>query len=294
MNTLHSDSPYRNEDDYTRMLQLHRDFYGIVRGPVCCTMGELEWWRFQEDDPDGEIATAHMWETSDGVLIAYAWPGPTYMNLMVHPSHRELLEPILAWAEGQMRSRRTQANGPTELTTEAVDSDREHVGVLKSRGYEPTGQSRDWRIRTLETVIPTIDPPTGYTIRHLVSPEDLEKRASLTEHPYAVHLVRAPTYRPELNLAVIAPDGRFAAFCTAWLDEQNRVGVFEPVECLPEFRRLGLTRAMMSEGMRRLKRLGAAEACIVNRGDNIPARRLYESLEFQLVGRIELWMRIFR
>ena len=277
---------YQGEDDYTRMLQLHRDIYGIVQGPVCCTAGELEWWRSQEDDPDGEIATAHMWETSDGVLIAYAWPEQTYMNLMVHPSHRELLEPILAWAEERIQNR---ATGPTELTTEAVDSDREHIGVLKSRGYTPTSQSRDWRIRTLETASPTVDPPTGKTIRHRVSPEDLEKRASLTEHPYAVHLVRAPTYRPELNLVVIAPDGRFAAFCTAWLDEQNRVGVFEPVECLPEFRRRGLTRAMMSEGMRRLKGLGAAEACIVNRSDNIPARKLYELLGFQAVGRITEW-----
>ncbi len=94
---------------------------------------------------------------------------------------------------------------------------------------------------------------------------------------------------PELNLAVIAPDGRFAVFCTAWLDEQNRVGVFEPVECLPEFRRRGLTKAMMFEGMRRLKRLGAAEACIVNRGDNIPARQLYESLAFRAVGSILEW-----
>ena len=59
MNTLRSDRPYRNKDDYTGMLQLHRDIYGIVRGPICCTAGELEWWRFQEDDPDGEIASAH-------------------------------------------------------------------------------------------------------------------------------------------------------------------------------------------------------------------------------------------
>lgn len=67
---------------------------------------------------------------------------------------------------------------------------------------------------------------------------------------------------------------------------QNRMGVFEPVECLLEFRRRGLTRAMLSEGMRRLKRLGAAQACIVNRSENVLAKRLYESLGFRAVGRI--------
>ena len=104
MDTLHSGRPYRDESDYTRMLQLHREIYGIVRGPVCCTAGELEWWRYQEDDPDNEIASAHMWETSDGVLIAYAWPGTTYMNLMVHPSHRELLSLSLRGRKNRCRA----------------------------------------------------------------------------------------------------------------------------------------------------------------------------------------------
>jgi mycothiol synthase len=278
--------PFRTETDYAQMLGLHREIYGIVWGPICCTAGELEWWRFQENDPDAEIASTQLWETTDGALVAYAWPGPRYMNLMVHPGHRELLEPILAWAEEQQRNR---LNGLPDLTTEAVDSDREHIGVLRSRGYEPTGQSRDWRIRSLETAIPAFDPPAGFSIRHLTYPEDLRQRASLAEHPYSAHLVRAPTYRPDLNLAVVAPDGRFAAFCTAWLDEQNRVGVFEPVECLPEFRRRGLTRAMMSEGMHRLRRLGAVDACIVNRSENLPAKRLYESLGFRAVGQITEW-----
>lgn len=278
--------PYRAEYDYSRMLRLHRDIFGIVRGPICCTAGELEWWRFQEDDPDGEIATAHLWERTDGTLVAYAWPGPAYMNLMVHPAHRELLEPSLAWAEERQRRR---ANGPMVLTTEAVDSDVEHVTLLKRRGYEPTSQSQDWRIRSLEAEIPAFGLPAGYTIRHLNTPEDLDQRASLAEHPYAAHLARAPTYRPDLNLAVIAPDGRFAAFCTAWLDEQNRLGIFEPVECLPEFRRRGLTRAMMSEGMRRLRQLGALEACIVNRTGNIAAKQLYMSLGFRAVGKISEW-----
>jgi ribosomal protein S18 acetylase RimI-like enzyme len=289
MSTATAHRPYRSADDYTRMLQLHRDVYGIVRGPICCTAGELEWWRFQENDPDGEIASADLWETRDGRLVAYAWPGPTYMNLMVHPGHRHLLEPILAWAEDRVRSRATQASGLMEMTTEAVDSDSEHVAVLKRRGYEPTGHSRDWRIRSLDRAIPAFDLRAGYSIRQLAGLDELEQRAALAEHPYAVHLARSPTYRPELNLAVVAPDGRLAAFSTAWLDEQNGLGVFEPVECLPGFRRLGLTRAMMCEGLRRLRRLGASEVCIVNRTENIPAARLYESLGFRAIGRISEW-----
>ena len=283
------DRPYRGEADYRRMLQLHRDIYAIRQGPMCCTAGELEWWRFQEADPDGEIASAHLWETSQGALVAYAWPGPTYMNQIVHPNHRDLLEPILAWAERRMQRRKTSVNQPPGLTTEAVDSDIHHVSVLRSRGYERTDERRDCRLRTLKGTIPAFGLPVGFSIRHLTSPQELERRAALAQHPFAVHLVRAPTYRPELNLIVVSADGRFAAFCTAWLDEKNGVGVFEPVECLSEFRRRGLTKAVMSEGMRRLSRLGAVEAYIVNRESNIPAKRLYESLDFRAIGRISEW-----
>ena len=38
--------------------------------------------------------------------------------------------------------------------------------------------------------------------------------------------------------------------------------------------------------MGRLRRLGAVEASIVNRSENLPAKRLYESLGFQAIGQI--------
>ena len=78
MSTSYSHRTYRGEADYGRMLQLHREIFGIVRGPIGCTAGELEWWRFQEKDPEGEIASAQLWERSDGSLAGYAWEHPDH------------------------------------------------------------------------------------------------------------------------------------------------------------------------------------------------------------------------
>lgn len=36
-------------------------------------------------------------------------------------------------------------------------------------------------------------------------------------------IMNAPTYRPDLDLVVVAPDGTFAAFCIVWFDEVNRL-----------------------------------------------------------------------
>jgi hypothetical protein len=42
-------------------------------------------------------------------------------------------------------------------------------------------------------------------------------------------LVTLSGYRPELDLLVVDPEGRFAACCLVWLDEASGVGQFEPV-----------------------------------------------------------------
>lgn len=49
----------------------------------------------------------------------------------------------------------------------------------------------------------------------------------------------------------------FAAFCTLWYDEATRTAAFEPVGTHPEHQRTGLGKALMAEGLRRVRDLGA-------------------------------------
>jgi ribosomal protein S18 acetylase RimI-like enzyme len=59
----------------------------------------------------------------------------------------------------------------------------------------------------------------------------------------------------------------------------NRSGVFEPVCTHPDHQRRGLARALMLEGMRRLRDLGTLTAC-VDTGDMEPANALYRVCGF--------------
>ncbi|MFZ0546808.1 MAG: GNAT family N-acetyltransferase [Candidatus Promineifilaceae bacterium] len=83
----------------------------------------------------------------------------------------------------------------------------------------------------------------------------------------------------ELDLVAVARDGRFAAYVGVPYDAYNRRGIFEPVCTHPDHRQKGLARALMQEGLRRLKALGAVDV-VVETGDMIPANRLYASLGF--------------
>jgi GNAT superfamily N-acetyltransferase len=102
----------------------------------------------------------------------------------------------------------------------------------------------------------------------------------------------APCFRRELDLVVEAPDGTLAAYVGIPYDPVNRCGIFEPVCTHPDHRRRGLAAALMQEGLRRLRAIGAVEAT-VDTGDRIPANRFYDSLGFTEAYRGFTWRKVF-
>jgi mycothiol synthase len=200
--------------------------------------------------------------------------------------------------------------------------DEARRALLAARGYTETEQSgvvrrmhfggRDWPPPTL---------PSGYTLRttHPVGPEtpsahtrtanELRKIDALARHDaqaiadllnaafgrdfhnaaeYLTFAQHAPSFRRDLDLVAAAPDGALAAYVGVPYDSANRHGIFEPVCTHPEHRRLGLAQALMVEGLRRLRALGAVDVT-VETGDAQAANRLYDSLGFDEIERGTLW-----
>ncbi len=81
----------------------------------------------------------------------------------------------------------------------------------------------------------------------------------------------------------VTPEGEFAAYSICWLDPQNKVGEFEPVGTRAAYRGKGIGKAVMYEGMRRLKALGAETAIVISVGSNVASRRLYASVGFEII-----------
>jgi len=101
----------------------------------------------------------------------------------------------------------------------------------------------------------------------------------------------APGYDPALDIVAARPDGSFDSYCICWFDAASGTGLFEPVGTHPAHRRKGLGRAVMLEGLRRLRAFGAESALITYIGGNEPAARLYESVGFEAVDREHLYGR---
>lgn len=65
-----------------------------------------------------------------------------------------------------------------------------------------------------------------------------------------------------LKVAVVAPDGNFVAYCGMWYDPEAGYAVIEPVATDPQYRKMGLGKAAVLEGIRRVSELGAKTAIV--------------------------------
>jgi mycothiol synthase len=313
--------PYRDDTDLARILDLVRAGAADGARRTFYQVGDVLWRMYQHllDDFDPRERLV-LWEDAAGALLAFADLDVDLgiMSLQLHPALRAapdapaMLDAILSWAESQPVDM-DLPEGAVPITypsfqMEALEDDALYLPVLARRGYVREARSLLVFERPLTAPEPVAALPEGWTIRsmaELTAPADLEQRVALHREVWAPSRVtlesyqrlrQAEGYRPDLDLVAVSREGRFGAYCILWADDANRSGEFEPVGAHPEFRRLGLTRAVLLEGCRRL-RAGGATLAIVYTGatDQLfrfnaeAARRLYLDAGFTIVNYLATW-----
>ena len=290
--------PYQSEDDYWGMREFIRQVF-LLNDPLerswhVARLDYARWHVLLNCAKVGLEDVTYLWE-SDGQLVAFLMyegePGEAYQ--CVHPGSytRELEEEILAVAEERLAA--VKEDGTHKLLTWAPAQDEMRQEILAGRGYTKDDWSGcQWR-RMLDAPIPDVPVAPGYTVRSLGDGLELLERcyaSGLGFHDGDIktavenrddptwyrNIQTAPLYRRDLDIVAVAPDGAIAAFCTIWFDDVTRSGYFEPVATVPAHQRRGLGKAVMTEGLRRLQRMGATIAIV--EGLNKAANALYRSV----------------
>jgi mycothiol synthase len=244
-------------------------------------------------DLDRHIA---LYEDPDSRLHAVALIYPVRdasFDVLIHPDRRggELEHGLVEWSERTAcTAARAAGSQVTTVGCEVMDCDTLRRDMLLRLGYQPAREAcRVYTVRSLEGPIPEPALPDGFTIRSVGGEHEVEAVAAVHDSAFTpkwqggvyLGVMRTPGYAADRELVVVAPDGRFAAFLIYWLDPISRSGLFEPVGCHREFRRRGLTRALMDEGMRRMVAQGMQTAIVVYNADNPAATALYHSAGFR-------------
>lgn len=272
------------------------------------SFGELAWiWGH------GRAAKGHAWGRrlwfSGDELVAWGWCArphqitlsdgsvrdltASYLAYQVHPEHAELADEVIEWFEAVALG--------VELSVLPGAADEYGLARWAAHGYVTRpgneGEKGSWTQLNVRDLTDLDEPalPEGFRFRTAaeVSAEACVRAHIDAWHP-STYSARAyadvqttATYRPDLHVLVEGPDGVMAASTIMWLDEANRTAEFEPVGTHRDFRRRGLSSAMLWYGMHLARDAGATQmtvACLGAPG-HPAAKGLYYGVGFRELSR---------
>jgi mycothiol synthase len=253
-----------------------------------------------------------IWETGVGQIAAVLNPeGHGHAFPQIHPDFDtlELKDEIIAVAEERLTT--TGKDGRKRLWLWLDSQDKSLQEILTRRGFlrvDLQGEQEYQHRRSLDKPLPETPVIPGYTIRSQgdglellercyasglgFHNDDIQTARENRDHPDWYHDIQsAPLYRRDLDIVAIASDGSIASFCTIWFDDVTRTAYFEPVATVPAHRKHGLGKAVMLEGLHRLKRMRCKVAFVG--GYSQAANALYFSVMGPEHDISEPWEKIF-
>lgn len=171
--------------------------------------------------------------------------------------------------------------------------DLEDAGFLCQADVGEDSWSKVLMAHSSEEPMPACVLPAGFLLRPLVGECEVEAYVDLHRAVFgSQNMTRVwrertllcPEHIPELDLVVVEPDGRLAGLCVCWLDRtgESAKGQIEPLGVRADLAKQGLGRGLLSEGLRRLYRLGAQQVYVETDSYRNPALSLYESVGFRV------------
>lgn len=184
------------------------------------------------------------------------------------------------------------------------DTDLYFQNVAASLGFIATPESDEDAIFYIEKTSTYYDLPAGFhitTMAETYSPyqyrrvlwkgfnheldgegdfifsEDIDKEVN--------DEMRRPNTDLYLKVAVVASDGNFVSYCGMWYEPKSTFAVIEPVATDPDYRLMGLGKAAVLEGIRRVGELGAKIALVGS------SQQFYYSIGLRPYAKATKWIK---
>lgn len=239
-----------------------------------------------------------LWYDGD-TLAGFAVFGDDFsFDWQIHPRYVwcGIEEEMLMWTEMRWRDAMNDPSIPSErkrpLFSGSLETNARRIAFLEQHGFACGAHPMINFVRLLDEPLADSILPDGFEVRGVAGEHEAGNRAEAHRqafHPSRVtddgyrKLMQMPEYDRELDVVTVTPDGIIAAYAMGWIDAENKIGEFEPVGARTDYRRKGLTRAVLLEGLRRMKARGANTAIVSTNRGNV-AQGLYESVGFKQVN----------
>jgi ribosomal protein S18 acetylase RimI-like enzyme len=288
--------PYRDESDMDNIRALQVAGRAANNGTYYAHRGDVDWWFYNPPDEADRLENLRLWEDEAGHLLAWGLQtsADNSADFFVHPKLRDSAQTgtMLAWFLDWAEARAKQQGKTTLWNYWVVDSDAVMCAHWQACGYSAKDGGPGFA-QSLDREIPNSVLPAGFALGDACTEADLRPRAEATHGAFGIQrpwdaywqkslsFFRSRAYVGQNNLFVRSPAGHGTAACTIWFDHENKVGLFEPVGTHPSFQKMGLGKAVMYEGLRRMQAAGMRTAIVGTGADNVAAIALYRSVGFE-------------
>lgn len=187
----------------------------------------------------------------------------------IHPNYNYLEEELIQWAENNI--------GKQKIIVWSLVNDTNRNSILKGKGYKKLKVNEYLNWCNLKRYNPNIKIPEGFEVKSFRDVVDLNSKIECASKAFKSdkvpievyrYMQNAPSYKPELDLNIVNNKGKVVSLCTIWFDKENNIGYFEPVATHPDYQRKGFGKAILNEGIRRLKKMSVKTAYVGAHGDN--------------------------
>lgn len=235
-------------------------------------------WEYMHSHPDldeSSLDRIRIWENAGEIVGLTHYEsrlGEAFFQ--VHPSYAHLKPAMLDYAEKHLYGE-TDA-GQRYVRAYVNDFELEFEALVRSRGYVSAKKyARPVSQFPIPHSLPQIHLSEGFRIKSLADENNLRKIHRVLWRGFnhageppeegiagRKKMQSTPNFRKDLTIVIESPTGDFVSFCGMWYEPTNRIAYLEPVATDPDFRRMGIGKAAVWEGIRRCGALGATVAFV--------------------------------
>ena len=287
---IYSPKPFFTSD-YKKV----RDFLIRVSAKKLCyprmLWGAWEWAITHGGLDQKNLNRIGLWEDG-GKLVAIA----TYEQklgegfLIVDEEYNYLKPDVIAYAKKALHD-----NGSLRISLPDGDNDFSREALVQ--GFRPT-QRKDPSLVLDIDMLQAYNLPDGYSFISMADNWNWhqyhrvmwrgfghEGRPTSDDESIAIRkqMLSSPMVIPELVIAVVAPDGNYVSHCGMWYQPGDYYCYVEPVATDPDYRKMGLGKAAVLEGVKRCGALGAKLAVVGS------SQQFYYNIGFYPVYSLTHW-----
>ena len=245
-----------------------------------------------------------LWEDDTRSLAGFAMVDLVYNNLYFEiapgATDSRIAAEAIEWASDCLRLVASGVDPDLTLDTACFEDDAWRLTVLEQHGFVVQPVRTLTFSRSLSEPIGEPLLPAGFHVRSATGEQEAEALTALhraafgTEHMTVeerLAMMRVPGYDRALDLIAIAPDKSLAGYCFCSISHEDGscLGHTDPVATRPRFQRLGLARALMLTGLRKLKERGAETVILGTSSENVAMQQTAESAGF-LLAWSKVWL----